>query len=106
MFHADGRLPYFPWWVNTPVQCLVLLGRLVGTRTGIIRGNQGPWGDWDRIIDSKIWQEEFFKYGKGLETVRRKLMRDEDIAYEEGNLTKEQKRNLFQVIYFLSAKSI
>jgi len=106
IFHADGRLPYFPWWVNTAVQFPIWVGRLIGIRTGIIKGNQGPWADWNRIMNSEVWQREFFKYGKGLEAMRRKLAFDVENINGRSSLTRDQKCNLLQAIYFLSISNI
>lgn len=55
LFHADGRLPYFSWWINAPIQFVVWAYRHVAKRLGIITGNQGPWGDWVANVTSSQW---------------------------------------------------
>lgn len=54
--HADGRFPYFPWWVNTPVQFGVQLTRKVAKRLGGEGPHQGPWNDWESDYRSEEWQ--------------------------------------------------
>lgn len=60
--HADGRLPYYSWWVNSPLQFSIWFYRQVARRTGLNRKNEGPWSDWGAIIASKRWEDsvEFF----------------------------------------------
>lgn len=62
IFHADGRLPYYPWWVNCPLQFVVWGLRKIGTHSRIITGNQGPWGDWHQIEPTQRWRNEFVQY--------------------------------------------
>lgn len=57
LLHADGRLPYFSWWVNMPLQFGVWLYRHVAKRVGLIKGNQGPWGDWVSNVRSPEWMQ-------------------------------------------------
>lgn len=57
LLHADGRLPYFSWWVNTPLQFGIWFYRQIAKRLGIIKGNQGPWGDWVANVKSEQWKE-------------------------------------------------
>jgi len=59
LFHGEGWLPYFPWWFNVPVRFCVWSWRQFTKRTGITKetGNQGPWFDWNNIINSDKWNE-------------------------------------------------
>jgi hypothetical protein len=57
LLHADGRLPYFSWWVNIPLQFGVWSYWHVPKRIGLIKGNQGPWGDWGANVQSRQWRE-------------------------------------------------
>lgn len=54
-FHADGRLPYFPFWVNSPLQFGVWLYRDIAKRAGWVKGNQGPWADWLATMRTPEW---------------------------------------------------
>jgi len=103
IFHADGRLPYFPWWVNCPVQFVVWFTRQIRTRTGMIKGNQGPWGDWIWISGCEKWREMVAEYSKGFPKIA-KSMKSNDIEkiFESKELNVIQKVNLLQVLYKLS----
>jgi hypothetical protein len=102
IFHADGRLPYFPWWVNIPIQFTVWLAREIGVLTGLM-SNQVPWGDWNRIMKSKKWQDAILKYSNGFELIRQTVTSDSVAKIFEGNkLNKEQKVNFIQLLYILS----
>lgn len=57
LLHADGRLPYFSWWLNSPLQFFIWLYRHLARRLGLIKGNQGPWGDWGQLFESARWTE-------------------------------------------------
>jgi len=79
LLHADGRLPYFSWWANMPLQFGGFC-RQVASRVGLIKGNQGPWGDWRSNVRSPEWVDmveqcrepsipvEFLKEGVEVET--------------------------------------
>ena len=55
LLHADGRLPYFSWLINLPVQFGVWSARVLAKRMGFIKGNQGPWADWFANLKSPEW---------------------------------------------------
>lgn len=62
LLHADGRLPYFSWKKNIPVQLPIWFYRQVAKRTGLIKGNQGPWGDWSQTLKSPEWKKAVEDY--------------------------------------------
>jgi len=103
IFHSTGRLPYFPWWTNIPVQTLIWCGRQIGYRTGIIKGNQGPWGDWGQIMGSRKWQNTIQSYANGFEEMRPFLrLKNIDELFNSQALSRTQKINLLQVLRFLA----
>ncbi|TVP45583.1 MAG: hypothetical protein EA350_08515 [Gemmatimonadales bacterium] len=55
--HADGRLPWFPWWINVPVQFRHLLQRRISGALGRRTPHEGPWNDWNPIVRSSRWAE-------------------------------------------------
>lgn len=61
-FHADGRLPYFPFWVNSPLQFGVWLYRNMAERVGLVKGNQGPWADWRATMRTTEWEAAETRY--------------------------------------------
>lgn len=67
LLHGDGRLPYFSWVVNIPLQTSIRFYRRVATRAGLIKGNQGPWGDWLQASKSLEWEKATDKYSESLD---------------------------------------
>lgn len=102
LFHADGRLPYFSWWVNSPIQFVVWLSRQIRTRTGMIKGNQGPWGDWEKLVASEKWREMIVEYKPEFTKISTimKCNNIEDVLKSK-KLSIIQKMNFFQVLYML-----
>lgn len=64
LLHADGRLPYFSWWVNIPLQFSICFYRYLVLRIGLIKGNQGPWGDWLQTSRSLEWVKAAKNYSE------------------------------------------
>ncbi|MCK8514768.1 hypothetical protein M0534_00280 [Methylonatrum kenyense] len=54
--HADGRFPYYPWWVNAPIRFGTLLGGKIGEAIRPPRVHQGPWNDWGKVQSSPAWE--------------------------------------------------
>jgi hypothetical protein len=106
LFHAKGWLPYFPWWFNMPVCFCVWSWRQFSKRTGIAKevGNQGPWFDWNNIINSGKWNELIKKYGKNISYLGLVKMSDPlGSLFNDEILTKTQKWDLLQTLYKLDS---
>lgn len=103
LFHADGRLPYFGWCANMPLQFGVWLGRKVLQHAGFAKGNQGPWADWASNISSSQWTS---MVDQCLESpVRLECWKDEmtvEKVLKSEQLTVSGKVNLMQIIYPLA----
>jgi hypothetical protein len=56
IMHGDGRLPYFSWWTNMPVQFCVWSWRLLRRVSGFHRSNQGSWTDWKLLFINPAWE--------------------------------------------------
>jgi hypothetical protein len=100
MMHADGRLPYFSWWANMPLQFSVWTYRHIAKRIGIIKGNQGPWGDWQAASQSPVWMdmtEECAKYGDNLGFLKEGKATSE--LLNSSYLPVNNRVNLLQVAY-------
>lgn len=95
IMHADGRLPYYSWWINIPIQFCVWFSRHVGKRIGLIKGNQGPWGDWNTVFTS----QEYKKLVEDASEVNLDFLRTSlaQLLVDE-NVTKSEKINLLQVL--------
>lgn len=53
--HADGRFPYFVWWINVPMQFPTWFMKNI-LRLFKYGVNQGPWGDWRDMSQSQEWK--------------------------------------------------
>jgi asparagine synthetase B (glutamine-hydrolysing) len=104
LFHADGRLPYFPWWINMPIQCAVWYCRQIGIYIGIKRGNQGPWGDWEHVLSSKAWNDAIEQRRLGFDPMN-DVFKVTDLyeLFECKQLRIKQKINLMQILHHLSS---
>lgn len=69
--HGDGRFPHLSWVTNTPLQASVWAWRQVQRKIMRKRFNEGPWGDWQTVVRSRIWQEKWFRLAAGSELFER-----------------------------------
>ena len=99
VLHTDGRLPFFSYWLNMPIQISVIFYRKLLNILGFTKGNQGPWGDWQQVFMDEKWKktlEELDKYNDGVEwfydKVEIKTLLQSDV------LTASQKMNLLQIM--------
>lgn len=97
LLHADGRLPYFNWWVNMPIQFVIWFYRQIAKKIGLIKGNQGPWGDWNNVIRNQAWLSKFEEHKNAYKIVG--LNPD-----DKNNLNRTQQINLLQVMQKLVRK--
>src|SRR5699024_6626893 len=74
LFHGDGWLPYFPWYVNNFVQFFTWGHRQIGRRTGLIKGNQGPWGEWNTVMGSLEWKQSGKDFSDGMSIIASELL--------------------------------
>ncbi|MBE0410269.1 MAG: hypothetical protein IBX69_11115 [Anaerolineales bacterium] len=103
LFHSDGRLPYFPWWVNIPVQFVFMVSQYIGNRIGLIQGNQGSWADWNRLYRDEAWSLTFHNYRNEIEHIFENYMElDSDYLTSLEKFKVRSQLNLLQVAYFLS----
>lgn len=102
VMHADGRLPYFGFITNMPLQSSVWLYRHIARRLGLIKGNQGPWGDWGNVFSSEQWNNQLQENSK-----KHKLsFVTEDIVKlaNSNQLNISQKISLMQVLNFMRVR--
>jgi hypothetical protein len=105
IFHAEGYLPYYPWWVNSPIEFSVWCSRQIGTLAGLIKGNQGPWSDWRQLMEGEKWRGAVSEYSRGFEAIRDAATAvSAEQMFKKNTLRQNQKINLLQLLYFLSRK--
>lgn len=99
VLHADGRLPYLPFWANVPLQGSVWFWHKLAKRLRLgEKGYPGPWADWKAVIASESWQAATAEYSKRLRPFSKPLMKvDPDQAVRSGQLNHLQAVNLMQV---------
>ncbi|MFG6147468.1 hypothetical protein [Halobacillus sp. B23F22_1] len=104
LLHSDGRLPYYPWYVNSFVDFIMWTYRQAGRRIGIIKGNQGSWGEWSAVMNSESWERAKEAYSPGLINLT-SFLKEKNIGnlFSDNYLSSVQRINLMQILY-LSAK--
>lgn len=96
--HADGRLPYYPWWFNFVIQAPIWFYQQVSRRSGLQKKNQGPWADWKSVTASERWSESVDCFSKDI------ALAEISDALQQGalirsRLTIPSRINLLQVCY-------
>ncbi|KOF08665.1 hypothetical protein AC739_19030 [Planococcus glaciei] len=100
LLHSDGRLPYFPWYINSFVQFGVWSFQQISKRTGLVKGFQGPWGEWEAIMKSQEYQEYIYKYADGIKVMSGAFTEQNVLEiFKSGKLTTMQQINLLQTLY-------
>lgn len=102
IMHADGRFPYYPWWANiAPRQC-VSWARKLGRKFGRIKGNQGAWTSWNKLVKRPEWIRLYEENRPALAMIENCLAHTPAgrvLDYE--SLSLDQKMNLVQVLVSL-----
>ncbi len=101
--HADGRLPYFPWWVNLPLQASTWLWRESVRWMGFSREHQGPWSDWPSVMNGPVWKTMREQCLANRESVPDYLQLPLRELLEKEKGTYVQRLNLIQVLHEQSA---
>lgn len=98
--HADGRLPYFPWYLNTFLQLprwtVMAVKKLLKIKT-----NDGSWVSWEQILEKPEWKElveHYSKFGESLKIFEENI--DSYQVLNSNELSRMQKVNLLQVLYY------
>lgn len=102
LFHGEGRLPYYPWYINTPLQFVMWTFQQVARKTGLVENNQGPWFEWGNILGSRHWDKYYNDYQKGFKMIEECFEENIDSLFNTNRLTTIQKVNLMQSLYHLA----
>lgn len=99
LLHADGWMPYYPWYANVVVHGSVWTWRRIQSKLGPNNGNQGPWNDWHVILKSEAWANAIATFSKRAQLPRGVFTMPLEQLFDENWLSTLQKVNLMQVLY-------
>lgn len=104
--HSNGRLPYFPWYVNSVLQLSIKVIRKIGHTIGITKGHQGPWAEWNAVVKSNEWDKAISEYSSGFKNIS-SIFSEEDVGkiLRDSNLDHFEKVNLMQLLYHIKKNS-
>ena len=107
VLHADGRLPYLPWWASMPVQFSVWAYREAHRRLGFPVYHEGPWGSWGAIMVSDEWRgaSQACAGLTGVPEVLQPALQAGALSPDSELLDIMQKSNLMQLCLTLSGES-
>jgi hypothetical protein len=97
--HADGWLPYYPWYINFFVYGPVWFWRYMGYKFKFITGNQGPWNDWDLSLKSQAWDSATKAFSENSSIPKHTFNMPIAELFGGGSLSAKQKVNLLQALY-------
>ncbi|PRO65846.1 hypothetical protein C6I21_08085 [Alkalicoccus urumqiensis] len=104
--HGDGRLPYFPWYVNSFVQFFFWSIDLIGRKTKVSKIHPGPWGDSNNIKISEEYQEKIQSNNELYKSINQsftfKLLNE---LFTGNNLRLDNQLNLLQTLHLIKLES-
>lgn len=103
--HADGRFPYFAWWINCPLQFMTWFFRRTSSKLGIATEYQGPWTRWKDVLASPEWHSAVAyaaDHPMPVEEIEVAVRRG---AFCSETLSANQKVNLLQVCILMKSVS-
>lgn len=88
LFHGDGRLPYFSFKTNSFIQFIVWSVRKILRSLGFIKGNHGPWSEWNVVLSDPKWKDAVKRYSENASEVNKLFKNEIDVIqfYKYGNL--------------------
>ncbi|WP_052748921.1 asparagine synthase-related protein [Arsukibacterium ikkense] len=101
ILHADGRLPYWSWWQNMPVQLLIWSWRHLAKKLGLVRGNQDSWTDLQSLASTPQWLQLERQTQASLGYVQALINTEGSTVPTLELFSRSKKINLFQVLYFI-----
>lgn len=100
LFHGEGKLPYYPWYVNLFVHGTIWTGRSMKDK---IRPSsyQGPWFEWDKVLNSPEAEGLVENHQDGVALLQEGLskeIRDPLSFYQSSELNFVQRLNFMQLV--------
>lgn len=97
----DGRLPYFSWWFNIPIQFFIWLFRQILKRLG--RKPQITWADWNSMGQSGKWKDLVKFYSEEFKKFKHHFGIKNDICpFHCDKLDMIIKINFMQILYIIN----
>ncbi len=101
VFHADGHLPYFPFWFNMPFVFLDKLKKTLGKAyhafTCLITGKETPWQRRRASKTDAEWLAAFEKFDSSYDAMG-EIIKDRSARKK---LSSRQTRNLLQLLEWI-----
>lgn len=99
IMHGEGWFPYYSWVLKSLTYPFVYITRKIAKKIGIINNNQGPWSEWDELIQSEKWEKMIEEYKVGSSQFEDIFKQDINILFKSMDLDISQKVNLLQLLY-------
>jgi asparagine synthetase B (glutamine-hydrolysing) len=104
LMHSEGRLPYFPWYINCFIQFGFWAHQEIKKKLGLIKGNQGPWAEWSSLMNTNEWQNAIENYSTGIKFFSDAVTNDDIKAfYNNKDFNYLQRINILQILYKTSS---
>lgn len=99
ILHGDGRLPYFSYKINIPLKFINKAVTILLRKLGFIKGNEGPWGDWENVFNSNTWKDEIINQEESFNCIKGEITTHQYKDFlENKELGRNQKVNFLQVL--------
>src|SRR5699024_4059949 len=99
IMHGECLFPYYSWVLKSLTYQFVYITRKIAKKIGIINNNQGPWSEWDELIQSEKWEIMIEEYEVGSSQFEDIFKQDINILFKSMDLDISQKVNLLQLLY-------
>lgn len=98
--HGEGWFPYFSWIPRSLSIFFSILIRKASQMLMSNEKNQGPWGDWNKILTNNLFYNRINQYSEAFNVIESifNVNNIHELIYS-GNLTWRQKINILQTLY-------
>ncbi|MFA5422685.1 MAG: asparagine synthase-related protein [Phycisphaerae bacterium] len=97
--HSDGRLPYFPWYINMPFGFAGWFYDITRRKLHLDKIYQGPWYDSEKLMASQRAKELESQYDAQLKYLARQITKNADGGPLKYVTNHTQRRNWLQAAY-------
>lgn len=97
--HANGWHPYYGWQVNSFFKFINIVKKKLNNKINDGSINQGPWGDWNKVQKSRLWENKINYYIHKNNLINELFNKDLKGIFNSQKLTISQKINLLETLY-------